>query len=115
VQKSLLGDKLTAFAAHTIGVPLTEQFSQQVIKQLLDIAQLSNHLINDRFSLPQAKVAAANAACLSKILLSESKPSGFPQFDISNIQSIKEATIETRHDCLNRLKVAKPEAFFYWI
>jgi hypothetical protein len=41
--ESLLGDKLTAFAPGTIGVPLTEQFSQQVIKQLFDIAQLYDH------------------------------------------------------------------------
>lgn len=38
--ESLLADKLTAFAPGTIGVPLTAQFSQQVIKQLFDIAQL---------------------------------------------------------------------------
>lgn len=41
--ESLLGDKLTAFAPGTVGVPLTEQFSQQVIKQLFDIAQLYDH------------------------------------------------------------------------
>lgn len=38
--ESLLADKLTAFSPGTIGVPLTAQFSQQVIKQLFDIAQL---------------------------------------------------------------------------
>lgn len=41
--ESLLADKLTAFAPGTIGVPLTAQFSQQVIKQLFDIAQLYDH------------------------------------------------------------------------
>ncbi len=41
--ESLLADKLTAFAPGTIGVPLTAQFSQQVIKQLFDIAQLYEH------------------------------------------------------------------------
>lgn len=41
--ESLLADKLTAFAPGTIGVPLSEQFSQQVIKQLFDIAQLYDH------------------------------------------------------------------------
>jgi hypothetical protein len=33
----------TAFAPATIGVPLAAQFSQQVIKQLFDIAQLYDH------------------------------------------------------------------------
>jgi hypothetical protein len=41
--ESLLADKLTAFAPGTIGVPLTAQFSQQVIKQLFDVAQLYDH------------------------------------------------------------------------
>jgi hypothetical protein len=41
--ESLLADKLTAFAPGSIGVPLTAQFSQQVIKQLFDIAQLYDH------------------------------------------------------------------------
>lgn len=41
--ESLLADKLTAFAPASIGVPLTAQFSQQVIKQLFDIAQLYDH------------------------------------------------------------------------
>jgi hypothetical protein len=41
--ESLLADKLTAFAPGSIGVPLTPQFSQQVIKQLFDIAQLYDH------------------------------------------------------------------------
>ena len=41
--ESLLADKLTAFAPGSIGVPLTAQFSQQVIKQLFDIAQLYEH------------------------------------------------------------------------
>lgn len=41
--ESLLGDKLTAFAPRSIGIPLTSQFSQQVIKQLFDIAQLYDY------------------------------------------------------------------------
>lgn len=41
--ESLLADKLTAFAPGSVGVPLTAQFSQQVIKQLFDIAQLYDH------------------------------------------------------------------------
>ncbi len=48
--ESLLADKLTAFAPGTIGVPLTAQFSQQVIKQLFDIAQLTTTREIYRFS-----------------------------------------------------------------
>jgi Nucleotidyl transferase AbiEii toxin, Type IV TA system len=41
--ESLLADKLTAFAPGSVGVSLTAQFSQQVIKQLFDIVQLYDH------------------------------------------------------------------------
>ncbi len=37
---SLIGDKLTAFAPHTIGVPLLEKRSMEVIKQLFDLGEL---------------------------------------------------------------------------
>lgn len=36
----LLGDKLTAFAPNTIGVPYRRQMSMQIIKQLFDIGEL---------------------------------------------------------------------------
>ena len=37
---SLIGDKLTAFAPHTIGVPLKTERSMQIIKQLFDLGEL---------------------------------------------------------------------------
>ena len=37
---SLIGDKLTAFAPHTIGVPLEAERSMQIIKQLFDLGEL---------------------------------------------------------------------------
>lgn len=43
---ALLGDKLTAFAPNTIGVPLTNRYSQQVIKQLFDVGQLFDEITN---------------------------------------------------------------------
>lgn len=41
---ALLGDKLTAFAPNTIGIPLDQDRSHQVFKQLFDIAQLFDHV-----------------------------------------------------------------------
>jgi hypothetical protein len=38
--EALLGDKLTAYAPNTVGVPLTERLSLQVVKQLFDVGQL---------------------------------------------------------------------------
>jgi predicted nucleotidyltransferase component of viral defense system len=37
---ALLGDKLTAFAPHTVGVPLNERYSLQVVKQMFDVGEL---------------------------------------------------------------------------
>ncbi len=37
---SLIGDKLTAFAPHTIGIPLLGNRSMEVIKQLFDLGEL---------------------------------------------------------------------------
>lgn len=38
--EGLLGDKLTAFAPNTVGVPLRKDSAMQVIKQLFDVAEL---------------------------------------------------------------------------
>lgn len=37
---ALLGDKLTAFAPHTVGVPLNKRYAQQVAKQMFDVGEL---------------------------------------------------------------------------
>lgn len=58
--EELLGDKLTAFAPETIGIPYHKNKSMDIIKQLFDISVLFN-LIND-FQL----VTAANQ-CVFKI------------------------------------------------
>lgn len=38
--EALLGDKLTAFAPNTVGVPLNDRYAQQVVKQLFDVGEL---------------------------------------------------------------------------
>lgn len=38
--EGLLGDKLTAFAPNTVGVPLRRESAMQVVKQLFDVAEL---------------------------------------------------------------------------
>lgn len=184
--EALLGDKLTAFAPHTVGVPLTDRFSQQVIKQLHDIAQLydhardltalaednrnsftaessytsifngsyedylddvidtahricaldlkgaptdrpaedqllrtgirqlSNHLIGEKFSLPQAKLSAAKAAHLAVILRSGELPASLPQYSPESITELRTARLPEPYQVLNRLKGSLPEVFFHW-
>ncbi len=59
---ALLGDKMTAFAPGTIGVPLNENYSLQVIKQLFDIGQLYDRA-DDLKSLAAANRASFEAEC----------------------------------------------------
>lgn len=183
---SLLADKLTAFAPNSVGVPLTQAFSQQVIKQLFDIGQLfehagdleilrtenensfkaearysnfqgshhdylddlidtayrlsaldlrrapndqpakdtllrrginqlSNHIIGMPFRLPEAKVAAARAACLASILKQDAtSPTSLPRYSPEALAQAVEHGVGAKHACLNRLKSFAPEAYFYW-
>jgi hypothetical protein len=183
--ESLLADKLTAFAPNTVGVPLTERFSQQVIKQLFDIAQLydhatalgvlaednrnsflaearyrnftgthadylddlidtafhlcsldlkgapanraddaallrrginqlGNHLLDCRFRLPEAKLAAAKAARLAMTLKADELPATLPHFEPSVAPALAKVRLDEPRACLNRLRLFAPEVFFYW-
>lgn len=52
----ITGDKLTAFAPDTIGVPLEEQSSMQVAKQLFDVGELFN--VIDQLGMVKRSYAA---------------------------------------------------------
>ncbi len=41
--EALIGDKLTAFAPSTVGVPLYNDSGQQIIKQMFDVGELYDH------------------------------------------------------------------------
>ena len=184
--ESLLADKLTAFAPTTVGVPLTPQYSQQVVKQLFDVAQLfdisndleviksenlksfqaeaayrdfnggyeayledvietsyqlcaldlkgaptgnkeqtdllrrgvtqlGNHLISVPFRLPQAKIAAAKAAHLAMVLSSNYEKNAISRFLPDQQNKLAAAAVDTKYQCLNRLKSFAPECFHYWV
>ena len=181
---ALLGDKLTAFAPNTVGVPLRDGYTLQVIKQLFDIGQLydvvtdtsavadanrtnfesergyrkssvsyrdylddvlqicetlccldlkgsaetettgllrqgirqlPNHLIQQKFRLPQVKIAAGKAAALATFLRQESMVESLPLYDSSHIEAIKAHDIAPELASLQRLKKIQPEAYFYWM
>lgn len=42
----ILGDKLTAFAPHTIGIPFGKRKSMEIIKQLFDLGELFNYIMD---------------------------------------------------------------------
>jgi hypothetical protein len=80
----LTGDKLTAFAPNTVGIPLNERYSMQIAKQVFDIGELFNvvespEMVKEthaaifaaengyrgfQFSLPQALDDTVEAAAL---------------------------------------------------
>ena len=59
---ALLGDKMTAFAPNTIGVPLNDRYSLQVIKQLFDIGQLYD-AVTDPSIVKQTNRASFDGEC----------------------------------------------------
>jgi hypothetical protein len=65
--EALLGDKLTAFAPHTLGVPFHNarghSMSMQVVKQLFDVGVLFNHIK----SLAEVKRAYAESYSMESI------------------------------------------------
>lgn len=44
--ESILGDKLTAFAPHTTGIPIGKGKSMEIVKQLFDVAVLIDELVD---------------------------------------------------------------------
>lgn len=180
----LVGDKLTAFAPETVGVPLQENRSMQLIKQVFDlgelypqvsdisklktsyasfltaenryrntnfsmsettadtvkaallinqldlrgsienentnilrrgIRQIQSHLLRDRFSLTEAKIAAARAAALAGLLQSNSLPAPDQlRFAQDKLALIRDVTLSGKLQILNRIKTILPEVFYYW-
>ncbi|KJJ84929.1 protein containing DUF1814 [Candidatus Omnitrophus magneticus] len=45
-QEGLFGDKMTAISSNTIGIPLNEKRSMEVVKQVIDLGELFN-IVND--------------------------------------------------------------------
>jgi predicted nucleotidyltransferase component of viral defense system len=81
---AILGDKLTAFAPETVGVPLNDNYSQQVIKQLFDVAQLF-----DEATRLSAVHAAYMACCQAE--------AGYKGLDVSP-ESALDDTLQTAYD-----------------
>lgn len=79
------------------------------------ISQIGSHLINRRFNLDDAKIAASRTAYLAKTLQtnSELSPDSF-HFDHTKVNRISDVELKGDLQILNRLKPILPEAFYYW-
>jgi hypothetical protein len=79
------------------------------------IKQIQSHLLNTRFSLYEAKIAASKAAFLANAMKGSSSINPFQfRFNHEKIPELQDAGIEGRFEVLNRLKAILPGAFYYW-
>lgn len=77
--------------------------------------KLTSHLINHRFGLREAKVAAAKAALSSRIIRTEENGESLGLYRaLPDINEIREMEIKGDWGRLNLLKNTSPEAFYYW-
>jgi hypothetical protein len=76
--------------------------------------QLTSHLLGGRFADEEMKVAAARVACLASALLHNRLDLLVPawRFDLQGIEVLRDQRL--RDSVLNRMKGARPEAFYYW-
>ena len=186
--EGLFGDKLTAFAPHTIGVPFVtskgKSMTMQVVKQLFDVGELFNtatnfenikaafketykkeneyhpekfteeevlndiieislnicqirlkgfkntndtdciedgvrriasHLLRERFRINnEAKIAASKVFCIANgIKNNKTFDLNNGKYNSSTIEQIKNITLLSPYEKLNRLKPILPEAFYY--
>jgi len=181
----LLGDKLTAFAPNTIGVPYLANKSMAIIKQLIDlddlfmvsssindivetyqkvyaienqfrnnqftldevmtdtletcflisqldlknsienekteelrkgIRQVSSHLLNSRYSLPQAKISAAKMAYLISLIKFRSgdREALGIRYNLEKMSELNLINQASKYSILNKLRGFLPEVYYFW-
>ena len=76
-----------------------------------------SHMIGRRYTLDDAKIAAARAAHLAAVIRSGSAPQDLStiRFEDIAVESIKDQTLAARFEVLNRLKRFNSEAFYHWL
>lgn len=79
------------------------------------IANLDSHLIGNGLSVPEAKAAAAKAACLAAMLLGNARESlAEIRNDASSLASLPSEILTGQYERLRALRKTAPEAFYYW-
>jgi hypothetical protein len=77
--------------------------------------KLTSHLVDHRFNLDMAKIAAAKAALIAKLIGNEGSGSSLAVYrSIPPVAELRELEIDGDWNKLNRLKSTNPEAFWYW-
>lgn len=79
------------------------------------VKRLTSHLVDHKFNLDMAKVAAAKAGLLSRLIASETAGDRVsPWRTMPVLAAFQPLEIAGDWERLNRLKATSPEAFHYW-
>jgi hypothetical protein len=77
--------------------------------------KLSSYLVNHRFTLDMAKLAAAKAALITCLIKNEEAGLSLATFrTVPQPEELRRLKIEGNWERLNRLMAINPEAFWYW-
>lgn len=77
--------------------------------------KLTSHLVDHRFNLDMAKLAAAKTALVARLIVKEDSGSSLAAFrSIPTNEELGQLVITGEWERLNRLKSINPEAFWYW-
>lgn len=81
------------------------------------VAQVDTHMIGPRYTLDAAKIAAARAAHLAALILSNKIPDDLStlRFDRMRVAATDGAPLDGRFSILNRLREINPEVFCRWL
>ena len=79
------------------------------------VRKLTSHLVNHRFNLDIAKVAAAKASLLSRLIAkNDAEPSLSSWRTMPGLEVLRATEITGDWDRLNRMKATNTEAFWCW-
>lgn len=78
--------------------------------------QLNSYLLNYRFTVLNAKLAASKAAVVATIIKYNQDDVDFEQirYTDSKLTEIRNIEISNKYKILNKLKAISPESFYYW-
>lgn len=90
--------------------------SEGVREMLKGVGQLKSYLLGTKFTIDDARVAAAKVAVLATILKGDHHElkMGDLLWSDASLDEIKNITLEGKFQILNKLKASIPEAFYYW-
>jgi hypothetical protein len=89
--------------------------NDELREMLTGIRQLTGYFLGTKFTIDEARVAAAKAAVLSTILKRGGKERVAElQYSSASILQIKDVLLDGRFRVLNKLKSTNPESFYYW-